>query len=105
MPSLRLLLLAIGLWLAATTAVQGVIGQPVPPTAYQEGEVLVRFKNGLSHDARTRVLNAAGCQETRAIELVPGLSRAQIVSVSRWLKQSIGCAPTRMFCTPSPTSS
>lgn len=80
MSPLRLLLAVVGLWLAATTAAQAVVGQAAPSAAYQEGEVLVKFKSGLSHDARERALSAAGCQEVRAIKLVPGLSRAQIVS-------------------------
>lgn len=68
------------LWLAASTAALAVVGQPAPARNYQEGEVLVKFVPGLSHEARERSLRAAGCREASAIKLVPGLSRAQIVS-------------------------
>ncbi len=62
------------------TPARAEIGHLTPASSIAAGELLVKFKGGVSSALRSQVLASAGCRETAGFSLVPGLMRASVSS-------------------------
>ncbi len=79
------------------------VGQTAPSSSMAAGELLVKFNSGVSQAARNSILSSAGCRETGAFSLVPGLARAQVSSggdLSRVLA-SLNSNPSVAYAEPN----